>query len=56
MSDGVPLEPQLTPDPNISKIERTISLALIMKKYHANLGVHLMKNGGATAAPVTHKC
>ena len=56
MSDEGPLVPQLTPDPNISKIERTISLALIMKKYHANLGsVYPMKNG-ATAASVTHKC
>ncbi len=40
--DGGPLVPQLTPNLyNISHIERT-SLGLIMKKYHANLGINRM--------------
>ena len=56
MSDRGPLVPQLTPNPdNISKIERTASLALITKKYDANLGVNRMKNGDATAVSVKHK-
>ena len=55
MSHGGPLVPQLTPNPEkISKIERTASLALIMKKYHGNPGVNWMKNGIATAASVKH--
>ena len=37
----------------IKKIERTPSLALITKKYHAILGVHQLKNG---VASVKHKC
>ena len=57
MSEGGPLVPQLTPNlENISKIERTTSLALIMKKYRANLGVDRMKNGAATAASAKFKC
>ncbi len=56
MSDGGPLVPQLTPNPGkISKIERTASLALIMKKNCANIGVNRMRNGEAIAAPVKHK-
>ncbi len=54
---GDPLLLQLAPNPkNILNIERTVSLALIMKKYHANLGVIRMKNGAATAASAKHKC
>ena len=57
MRDGGPLVLQLAPKPeNISKIERTASLALIMKKYRANPGVNRAKNGAATAASVKHKC
>ena len=57
MSDGGPLVLKLTPNlDKISKIERTASLTLIMKKYHANPGVNRMKNGVATAASVKHKC
>ena len=57
MSDGGPLVLMLTPNPeNISKIKSTASLALILKKYHANLGVNRMKNGTTTAAFVKHKC
>ena len=57
MSDGGPLLRQLTTNPeNISKIERTASLALIMKKYRANPGVNRTENGAATAASVKHKC
>ena len=57
MSDGGPLLRQLTPNPeNISKIERTPSLALIMKKYGANPGVNRTENGAATAASVRNKC
>ena len=45
--------PQLAPNhKNISKIERTVSLALIMKKYHANPGVNRTENGATTAAPL----
>ena len=57
MSDGGPVLRQLTPNPkNIQKIERTVSLALIMKKYHANPGVNRTENGAATGASVKHKC
>ena len=57
MSDEYPLVPQLTPNPeNISRIERAVSLAPIMKKYYANLGVYRMKNGTATTASIKHKC
>ena len=57
MSDRGPPVPQLTPNAeNISKIERTASLALIMKKYHANLGVNRMENGAATAASIKDIC
>ncbi len=34
----------------------TVSLTLVMKKYHANLGVNRMKNDTATAAYVKDKC
>ena len=51
MSDRGPLVPQLTLNPkNIFK--NPPSLALIMKKYHANLGVNRMENGAAIAASV----
>ncbi len=33
-----------------------MSLALIMKNFHAVLGVNRMKNGAITAAPVKLKC
>ena len=57
MTDGGPLVPQLAPNlENISKIERTASLALIMRKYHANPGVNRAKSRAATAASVKHKC
>ncbi len=57
MSDGGLLVPKLTPNPGkIFKIERTASLALIMKKFCANIGVNRIKYGSATAASVKHKC
>ncbi len=57
MSDGGPLLLQLAPNPETnSKIERTASLALIMKKYHANPGVNRTDNGAARAVSVKHKC
>ncbi len=57
MNDSRPLVPQLTPNLKFfSQIETTASLALIMKWYHANLGVSRMKNGDTTAASVKHDC
>ena len=55
MSDGGPHVLQLTTNlENNTKIERSVSLALVMKNYHANLGVNRMKNGAATAACIKH--
>ncbi len=57
MSDRGPLVPELTPNPeNTSKMDRTTSPSLLMKKDHANLGDNWMKNGAATATSVKHKC
>ncbi len=56
MSDRGPLVPQLTPNLENISIGRTASLTLIKKKYHANLGVNLMKNCVAAAAYVKFKC
>ncbi len=53
MRDGGLLVPQLTPNlENISKIDMTSSLALVMQKYHANLDFNQMENGSSTAASV----
>ncbi len=57
MSDGGPLVPKLTPNPeSITKTESIASLTLIMKNYYADLGVNRMINGAATAASIKHKC
>ncbi len=53
MSDGGPLVLQLAANPeNISKIERTASIGLIIKKCHVHPGVNRTENGAATAASV----
>ena len=57
MSSGGPLVPQQAPkSEKNSNIERTASLALMMKKCHANPGVNWTENGAATTAFIKHKC